>query len=71
VRSFESGVTNPHPEFGFIKERTLREVSRQALKSPECLFCVAFGKKDLSLSEESRIVGLGLGERGTLQEEQE
>jgi hypothetical protein len=55
------GITDPHPEFGFIGKRALGELCEQPLETPESLFRFTLRKKNFSLSKEEGIFRLGLG----------
>jgi hypothetical protein len=71
LRPFELGITDPHPEFGFMDEGTIGVLIEQPLKAPERLFRLTFGEKDFSLSEKNRIFRLRLRKYGALEDEQE
>jgi hypothetical protein len=51
-------VTEPHPELGFVDQRTFREIGGQLLETPEGSLCVALGEQGLSVTEEDRIIRL-------------
>ncbi|MGA2467251.1 MAG: hypothetical protein ABSH06_23235 [Thermodesulfobacteriota bacterium] len=61
MRPFKLGITDPHPEFGFIGKRAFGELCEQPLETPESLFRFTLRKKNFSLSKEEGIFRLGLG----------
>jgi hypothetical protein len=70
IRPLKLSLTEPQPEFGIVQKGAFRIFFDQSIESPEGLFRFTPGKKNLSLPEEERILGLGLGQSMALCEEQ-
>jgi hypothetical protein len=54
----ELSVTEPHPELGFVDQRTFRKIGGQLLETPKGSLRVALDQQGLSVTEEERIIRL-------------
>ena len=59
----EVRVTETHPEFSLIEERTLRMIRNNCFEAPQGFFDFALGEKEFPIPEKKGILRLGLGEK--------